>query len=192
MKKLELNGGVTFQWPLLENLSLFYKRHFCTLVLAIAFFHMCSQRLGVVCVVFYSVLCCLDFVVWVWIIQLNFFPFSLFIYYSSPFTFFHFHFFLYFFSFAFYFVVSLSFCCASCYFDLLLHCLILLPRRVTHYVVMLLLHCFVVLLRRATLLFHRTALHVAFCASQCCLFALPRCLITLAFHLVVLPHRLVT
>jgi hypothetical protein len=44
-------------------------------------FHLCSQRLGVVRVVFSNVLCCLDF--GVWIIELKFSPFSLL--FSSPF-----------------------------------------------------------------------------------------------------------
>ncbi len=56
MKNLRLGGGTAFQQPLLENPNFFYKN---------AFFHLCSQRLGVVCVVFYNVLCCLNFGVWI-------------------------------------------------------------------------------------------------------------------------------
>ncbi len=45
------------------------------------FFHLCSQSLGIVHVMFSSFLCCLDF--GVWIIKLKFSPFSLL--FSSPF-----------------------------------------------------------------------------------------------------------
>jgi hypothetical protein len=48
MKNLELVGGTAFQWSLLENPNFFYEMHFSALVLPLAFFHLCSEMLGIV------------------------------------------------------------------------------------------------------------------------------------------------
>jgi hypothetical protein len=62
MKKLGLNGSVTFQWPFPKNPNFYNKMHFYILIFPLAFFHLCSQRLGVVVGhLFYNVLWCLDF-----------------------------------------------------------------------------------------------------------------------------------
>jgi hypothetical protein len=58
VKNLGLGGSAAFQWPLSENPNFFYGMHFPTLLLPLAFFHLCLEKLGVV---FNSVLCYLDF-----------------------------------------------------------------------------------------------------------------------------------
>ncbi len=53
MKKLGLGGGLIFQWPLLENLNSFYKMHFFSLDLLLAFFSFMFTNVGCcVCCVF--------------------------------------------------------------------------------------------------------------------------------------------
>jgi hypothetical protein len=48
MKNFGLGGGATFQRPFPKYPNFFYKIHFSTLVFPLAFFHLCSQRLGIV------------------------------------------------------------------------------------------------------------------------------------------------
>ncbi len=162
-----------------KNLNLFFKMHFSILVLPLAFFHLCSQRLGIMCVVLYSVLCCLDFEIQIWIIKLICFLSLYFFLFSSPFTFSHFHFF-----FPFYF------------FPLLL--ILLLPR---HLVLLVLPQaatssprlttsscCFITLL-------HCTSSSLPLCATLCTthyLVVLPHCFNLSTFspcHVTLLPHH---
>jgi len=114
--------------PIPKNPNFSYKMHFFTLVLLLAFFHLCSQKLGFVCVVFFNVLCCLDFGVlsldhrnqiffFLFIFFLAF-PLSLFFFFSFPFVFFP---------------LSLLSCC---YFIVLL-CLVLLQILPRHLILLL-------------------------------------------------------
>jgi hypothetical protein len=74
VKKLGLGGDATFQLPLPENLYFCCALFYLTSSSCI-FFTCVDTSLGFVCVVFFNVLYCLDF--GVWIIKLNFFHFSL-------------------------------------------------------------------------------------------------------------------
>ncbi len=51
----EFYGGAAFQWPLPKNPNFFNKMHFSFLVFPLVFFSLCSQRLGIVHVVFSNV-----------------------------------------------------------------------------------------------------------------------------------------
>jgi hypothetical protein len=55
VKKLGLGGGTTFQQPLLKNSNFFHKMNFFTLDFHLMSFFVCSQRWGVMHVVFSNV-----------------------------------------------------------------------------------------------------------------------------------------
>jgi hypothetical protein len=107
VKKLGFGGGATFQRPLLENPIFFYKMHFSTLILPLAFFSLCSQKLSIVHVGFFSVFVLFRF----WSLDHRVKFFSFFFIFSSPF--FIFTFFFLFFPFYFFPLSLLSCCLAS-------------------------------------------------------------------------------
>jgi len=179
MKKLGLGGGAALQRPFAKNPNFFYKMKISTLVLPLTFFHFCSQRLGVVCVVFYNVLCCLNFGIWIWIIELIFFPFFLFFNFSSPFTFFQ----SLFSPLHAYFLCLLSYCCL-----IILLCFVLPQVVASSPCHVVSLHCLIIISS------------VPRCvASLCCLKTLPHAsshylfrLVTLPYSFASLPHHVVS
>jgi hypothetical protein len=114
------------------------------------------------CVMLYSVLCCLDFEIWIWIVKLICFPFSLF--FSFFFTFRLFHFF--------FFPPSTSFLCfLSCCYLVILLCLVL-PQAVTSSCYLIVSSYYIIML------LHRIALLHFFLATSLCYLVhcpLPRC-----------------
>ncbi len=147
--------------------------HFPTLVLPLAFFHTCLEKLGVV---FNSILCCLDLDH-----RIIFFPFLFIFFVFSSFTFSHFHFFFFFFS-------------LFWFFPLLL--VLLLPNHVTSHILRLAIsHVFylvashvVLLIALGVILLPHALPHVASLLSCCftrCLMRYLKCYLTRS-----LPHCL--
>ncbi len=152
--------------------------NFFTLVLPLTFFHFYSQRLGVVCVMFYNVLCCLNFGIWIQIIEFYFFPFFFLFPHLSP-SFSHFFPPFMLISFASCLIVASSFCCALCCLKLLPHHLVMLFHCIA---LSLFPQCFIALIHYVASSRCHMLRRTTFSALSHCLIHLLRCLITLAFH----------